>query len=624
MNRLRLLVLVILSVFHFSVLAFDRQLHWESLSVKARLEESGRLRVEETQTMVFTGDWNGGERTFNIRPRQSLEVIGMARIDEKTGAAVEMERGSLDEIDHWDLVEDHKVRWRARRTSDAEFFNTKITYVLRYSLSNVLLVDDDRFTLDHDFAFPKRDGVIERFRLDLSLDPAWQTQGALQSTWTAGPIPPGKSFVLRIPLRFSGSRMPEADKGLSDTAKMMLGSLVLVSLAFLIFVLIREWMLGRLDPPESEITRAWLKKNVLQERAEVIGAMWDEDVGAAEVSATLARMVAEGRLESRVNGEEMDLTILSREGLSDYEQALIDGLFVSGDHTSTSIVRSHYEESGFNPATKISEGLKNLVKERLPKGEPVKPSGLVPTLLFFGVIGALIYAVMKNEGYFGKAVGIFFGGLFASFFAIIGPSMWRARKLLGVTSGLMSMIPAALITGVTGVVVWRSSALGRPNMPQEIQLAFTLYALWIFIIAAHTLRSNESRESIAFRKMLGSAREYFRRELKKERPALDDDWYPYILAFGLSDDVKSWFKSFPGAASGRDHYSPASSSSSGSSFGSSSPSWTGGGGTFGGAGATGAWAIAASGMAAGVAAPSDSSSSSSSGGSSGGGGGGGW
>ena len=48
----------------------QRELHWDRLDVEARLDAAGSLHVTETHAMVFTGDWNGGERKFNIRPQQ--------------------------------------------------------------------------------------------------------------------------------------------------------------------------------------------------------------------------------------------------------------------------------------------------------------------------------------------------------------------------------------------------------------------------------------------------------------------------------------------------------------------------------------------------------------------------
>ena len=50
--------------------AAQRSLHWSDVRIEARLSEDGTLRVVETQAIVFTGDWNGGERRFDLRPRK--------------------------------------------------------------------------------------------------------------------------------------------------------------------------------------------------------------------------------------------------------------------------------------------------------------------------------------------------------------------------------------------------------------------------------------------------------------------------------------------------------------------------------------------------------------------------
>ena len=55
----------------------QRELHWDRMAIAAHLNADGSLQVTEEQTIVFTGDWNGGERTFNIRPRQTLSFEGM-------------------------------------------------------------------------------------------------------------------------------------------------------------------------------------------------------------------------------------------------------------------------------------------------------------------------------------------------------------------------------------------------------------------------------------------------------------------------------------------------------------------------------------------------------------------
>src|SRR5687767_8898180 len=51
-----------------------RELHWRELSVRARLDAEGQLHVSERQQMVFTGEWNGGERAFKVAKGQHFEL----------------------------------------------------------------------------------------------------------------------------------------------------------------------------------------------------------------------------------------------------------------------------------------------------------------------------------------------------------------------------------------------------------------------------------------------------------------------------------------------------------------------------------------------------------------------
>ena len=66
--------------------AAERELPWAALDVVAHLQADGVLDVTERHTIVFTGDWNGGERVFNVRSRQKLEFLGMQRSDPNTGS----------------------------------------------------------------------------------------------------------------------------------------------------------------------------------------------------------------------------------------------------------------------------------------------------------------------------------------------------------------------------------------------------------------------------------------------------------------------------------------------------------------------------------------------------------
>src|SRR6188768_4301690 len=57
-----------------------KELHWKAVEVDARLEPDGTLAISEVQRIVFTGDWNGGERKFRIGTGQHLTLDRLVRL----------------------------------------------------------------------------------------------------------------------------------------------------------------------------------------------------------------------------------------------------------------------------------------------------------------------------------------------------------------------------------------------------------------------------------------------------------------------------------------------------------------------------------------------------------------
>src|SRR5262249_5339858 len=166
--------------------AAERELHWDSLDVDARLAANGVLDGTERHAMVFTGDWNGGERVFNVRPRQKLEFISLERIEESTGRAEPLRQTVRpNAVDEYGWAGRQTLRWRSRLPSDPPFSNTGLIYVLHYKSCGVLLKEDSQYRLNHDFAFPNRAAAILRFSLNLGLGPVWKPVGeALQCRTT--------------------------------------------------------------------------------------------------------------------------------------------------------------------------------------------------------------------------------------------------------------------------------------------------------------------------------------------------------------------------------------------------------------------------------------------------------
>ncbi|HVR43220.1 MAG TPA: DUF2207 domain-containing protein [Thermoanaerobaculia bacterium] len=621
----RLLVLLLLA---FPAVA-QRSLEWESIAVTARLDAAGALHVSEEQTYLFNGEWNGGERTVRLEKEQRFTFDSLSRRDEATGELQPLSYGSLDVVDGY-LVNGESIRWRSRLPSDRPFRNQRITYVVEYTLANILMKRGRSYRLDHDFAFPDRPGVIRRLTVDLELDPAWQSD-SLERRYEAGPLPPGRGFVVKGTLDFRGSGpAPEAQ---IDTLywRAGLAALLLVVPAALWWLLLRrEEKLGRFAPLNAAgITPKWIEENLVTIPAELAGAAWDEDVGESEVSALLARWVAEDKVTSRTTspGELKLHLIVPREAFDGYERDLIDKLFFAGDETSTSAIRAHYASSGFNPTRIIR---RKVLKRAYDLGQLSERALRLGSLITAPALLAAAYFLNRGWSANQERIKFIMITLIAlsivSLVAVIAAMIWRGRIDHGRDE--MKVFRSVIVFDVIVVLV----ILAGNFFSFDAQLASSAFALMLASLIIDSAKSKRGRSAIAFRKRLASAREYLAAELEKSSPAIDNQWFPWVIAFGLDSEASRWVTRFgdrlQSTADSRSSYTSTSSSSSGSG----TPTWSGGGGAFGGAGASGSWAMAAGGLAAGVAAPSSSSSggggsSSSSGGgssSSGGGSGGGW
>jgi uncharacterized membrane protein YgcG len=607
-----------------------KELHWSALSVEATLEADGTLAVSEIQSMVFTGDWNGGERSFYIFAGQELDVESISRLDLETGEAHPLRRGDLDQVDHWDWASSRVVRWRSRRPEDPPFAATPLTYRLDYRLRGVLRsAGERRYLLNHDFAFAEREGVIERVVVRLALAPGWRAISPHPPSWGAENLPPGQGFVVPLELEYVGAALP-AHATVPRLGAATRGVAVAAFLAGVTYLLFRwrrrERALGRFAAAAgAPVDRAWLEANVFSLAPEVVGSAWDRDVGSAEVAALLARLTAEGKLASEVvtrgasifRRHDLHLRLLvDRSTLGDYERPLIDALFGASDTTDTRTLRERYRSTGFDPAAKIRTGLEARLRRigGFAEGSP-KPAWK-PTALLLAAGIALLAAAWIVAPRHGWIAPVALAALLVPWLPLgLAPALAGRRRvghLTGPAIGIALSI-AALAAGI-----W---VVGSFPGASALHLAGGLaLALGLTRATFNRLATPESAEGLARRRELTRARDFLAAELRKSEPQLEDRWFPYLLAFGLAPSVDRWFRRFGDRGGGG---LPASTSSGGSFSGGGG--WTGGGGTFGGGGATATWAAAATAMSAGVASPSSSGGGGGGGGgSSGGGGGGGW
>jgi uncharacterized membrane protein YgcG len=636
---MRPLFLILLLFATSAAAGAGRTLYWRALDVSAELDGDGRLHVRERHTMVFNGAWNGGERQFRVESGQRLKLLRVAQVDPAGGATRVLAPGDLSAVGQYKLSGDHVLRWRSRLPSDPPFRDTGLVVEIEYVLSNILQPRDDGLLLDHDFAFPKREGRIERYTLDFRWDPAWRTDSRFTGRLELKNLPPGRGVVLSMPFHYVAAGAPAGVRW--PLAAEWRYGLLLALLGFIGWrvVLFRrhEQRHGRYAPllPVARIDKDWLEKNIFCLAPEVAGAAWDKTTAAPEVAAVLARMSLEGKIASEVKKrgywlrkrKVLHLRLLcKRQDLQGHESDLVEALFVGGDETDTDRIREHYRQRGFNPADSIRSTLAARVK-RLRRGDAAAPTFHLSLFLFLGALVATVTGMLQDpdRALIGSAgAGI---GLLVSLVAMLVAQGYDQRVLGAPAIGIYYFIPLAALTAA---LVYLTLAT------QHIFDAWTLAGLGLLCAACVNSQLNlmRSRDTPAFtglRKRLMSARRYFQRELRAPNPRLQDGWLPYLLAFGLGPHVDKWFRAYGGAGRGMHDSGFSTGASTARAAGTQATSnWSGGGGTFAGAGATGTWVAAVGGMAASIPAPSSGSGSSSGGGggggggSSGGGGGGGW
>lgn len=634
---------LVLGALLFALPAFARELYWRDLGVVANLRNDGRLHVVERHTMVFTGDWNGGERSFRVEPYQTLNVVAVSRVD--GGQTVALTGGDLGSVDHYQLMPGNVLRWRARNPNDPAFDHTPLTYLIEYSLDDILLPDGaNRYVLNHDFAFAKRDGVIEHYTLDLTLADAWESPDGLRIHKEIANLEPGKTFVFRLPLRFHGPNAPKSVGHMTTLGIAMRPWLVIgtLTLAFLLFLL-SDWQRNRsLAIDASPIDRAWLERNVLRFPPEVAGLFLYGNVGAPEFAAFLARMEQEGKIRTWVTKKKNlhAKLLVPLESLQGVEHAVMLTLFLASTETDSEKIRRTYEKSGLDLPAKIREATFEAAQPFASITQPDKPFGR-GCLVFFIGLALAIYSAIRLGSDIIVIFLLLFGGMFLAILGVPAAQSWAVERK---RSALIRIACVPLLAGLM-YTIGRALAPNMQAPAADISLlgtiALTIGWLGVDAIILGLARGAASAEARTIRKTLLRAQQWFRGELKKAKPAIDDRWTPWLLALGLDKSIDAWWKvnrdsgTSRAASESRTDFGSTSSSSSSTSTSASAPaSLAFGCGSFGGAGATGAWGGAAMALAKPISAPASSSgsgdsswsssSSSSSDSSSGGGGGGGW
>lgn len=588
----------------------ERTLIWKSLDVTASVDGDGGMTVSERHRMLFNGAWNGGERKFKVGTGQIFQFARITWIHPDTGAGIPLLAAAGPVPLHHYVLSGNTLRWRAREETDPPFNNREMTYVIEYVLRNVIVRERDGYSLEHDFAFAERDGVIESFTLDLEFDPVWKLPEGFQTHIERPMIPPGQSVIVDIPLGWTGEGQPAhlgdpavyAAHAVEEAAATAapsnpvplqarigaLGAFFAILLVFRLGFVKREEGAGRYAT--IEVNRLWLEQTLLPIKPEVVGTAWDDSTGQPEVAALIARMAIEKKLDNQPGDPPRLKLLVARESLEGYEREFVDRLFVNGDEITPAEVKKVYATTGFNPEEPLRRPLTDAAARIVGGSKLVSGCAAV-------VAGAILVA-LTVPGPFAKLAG-----LAAFLFSVALAAVYRTQ-LGGRTAAAFLPVPLALF----GIVV---ALVATGGVVLAVGLLVTLFLVNIVLyIGAWTASPDE----LAMLKGLRAARAYFK-NLLESRQELEERWIPYILAFGLGDDLDQWSVAAPVQADDlrvrRDSSRPSSSILTSSSA-PSSPAFKAGGGAFGGAGATGGWAKAVGSFAAAVPKPAPPRSSGSS------------
>ncbi len=611
MVPIRRLVTLVLLVFAGTALADE--LRWRSLDVQARIDDDGTLHASERHTMIFDGEWNGGQRTIPLRvdpPPQSLTFDRVARVvSEKETIDLTRVDDAPDRIDEYGVYNNGTtIRWRARLPDDPPFRGKRITYIIDYTLTNVLTRRGAPLRLDHDFAPADRPGPIEHFSLIVEL-PESLNQPPIKIA--RDDIPPGEGVLVRgvywLPKEADApaALQPAADAPPAPappqkepsrtktpvtafTAQVIAFALLVLALLFVFRFFFGERAAGRFVrvPPDQ---REWVDEVLSKLDAEVVGVAWDGVVGQDEVAAILARMTAEGKIASSAGKGDMTLKLaVPFDTLRGYEADLVQALFLGKTETTTRAVRDYYAASGFDPARVIEPNVKSALLG-LPQWEDQRRGEWA----VFWVLAALTCVLAIAGG--GRSE--------------VDAGMVSMAGVLAILAGgftlLLTIGAKRAVTTVRGrfcfglLVPFCSVALAAfgivqgPAIPIHhlTAMMFASAALTVVVLAVERMKIDQTRQKVELRKKLAVAREWLKAEVSTAGTPIPDLWIPYLYALRLANHyswhvqrvppppvyspVRQYYDVVPPESSSMQSFTSSWGSSSSSSWGSSSSSSSG-------------------------------------------------
>lgn len=650
------------------LLSQTKTLDWDQIEVDAYLDKDGSLEITETQSIRFSGDWNGAYRRYDLGLGEKIKFISLDRKLEN-GTWISLKSGPLyytDEFQYDQLR--HEIKWRSRMPGDKPFDNTILVYKIKMKYFGILRREGgDNFRLDHDFGFSDRKGNIGRMSIQLKLHEIWKIPGKFENSLTFvsnSPLPPDQKMTVSLDLKYTGNEIESLSPSpiriyFFRGIELILILFGLGILNFLLYLYARK--IGIMDEPIRIDSWKLFYEKLSDTKPEYVAILAES--GMTETWMT--RLINEGKLQ--LSYSEKTNIILRKlvedDAFFETDQKILKALFVNGGkEISSNQIKEYYKskKTSYSLSSDIRQYYTNEM-ERVSFLEPrnswiEKSFAFIFGKMFFNsfvfilsaIVFGLVYYFYLSEplnsigvGYGRFIVSILFtlmsAFVISSFedvhYGFYDLELYRERYF--VSRYLRSIIPLLILNAF---YIWSL------EIPSEIYFYILLASS--FLSAQHIIRLSPLSHTKQIKKTLEilSLKNFLSSRLLSREPCdIPIQLAPFIPAFDLTFNLKYRRENLnlndaeyllPENISKQmelhlpKQTSPNSTGSSGISSSivpnAGSSSFSSSNGNFGGGGASASWSDMEAFSSSARYSPPSTTSSSSSSSSSGGGGGGGW
>ena len=525
-------------------LAASRSLYWDSIQADIYINDDSSLSVVEKLDYVFTGEWNGGYRSINLK---GLDEISNVELWEEKLQYVE---GDLEKYHFTAERADGKlvIKWRSRNVDEPPYQDTRKTFILRYRVLGAINYLDGNDELYWKAIFEERDGVVKQGRamvhFPIKVDPArlkvalftgapgatWRVQDEQTLVFSGSNLSPGELFEVQV--KFPTGvvvRKVSVNKFLNQRISPFVVFLI-PALAFLIMLYL-YMRFGR-DYEVKDIKRA-LEHKPSDLPPALAGTLIDERADLKEIMATLVDLARRGYIEiTEVESCKFTLKLIKLPlNLMTFEIKLITDVFgtplIAGSQVKMSDLRDKFYIH--------VEDLKNTIyEETLKLGYFEEDPRAVRNR--FLIIGVILFILGAVPLFFVNLPAAFLLLWLAGFSGIPAYFLVQAlnnRQIFQILFFLMFVLVGIGTAGVSLIVLFLEA---EPSFFGALGLGISSAGIVVSAFSAAMPRktllgSREKTKWLGFRKYLTSGK-------KAEK---FEEYLPYAVAFGITNSFLSGF-----------------------------------------------------------------------------------